>query len=85
MIIKTGVVVFHSGAAAWGVGKITEVDALKATIQFSDGVIRKIASSHYTCLQAGDPADFVALEESIPTEKLRAAPKRPKKIKGLVV
>jgi len=83
MIIKTGAVVIHPGATAWGVGKITEVSALKATIQFSDGVIRKIASSHYASLQPGDPSDFVALQESTPVEKVRATPKRTKKAKEL--
>jgi hypothetical protein len=83
MIIKTGAVVIHPGATAWGVGKITEVAALKATIQFSDGIVRKIASSHYASLRPGDPADFVALVESTATEKVRATPKRAKKVKEL--
>jgi len=81
MIIKAGTVVCHPGATAWGVGKVMEIAALKATIQFSDGVIRKIASSHYTALQPGDPAAFVPTAESLPVEKVRAAPKRLKKVK----
>jgi hypothetical protein len=85
MIIKTGAVVIHPGAAAWGVGKITEVAALKATIQFSDGIIRKIASSHYASLRPGDPADFVALAESAPTEKTRTAVKKPRQPKAAAV
>lgn len=83
MIIKTGAVVIHPEAVAWGVGKITEVSALKATIQFSDGIIRKIASSHYANLRPGDPSDFVALVESAPAVKVRATPKRTKKAKEL--
>lgn len=81
MIIKTGVVVSHPGASAWGTGKVLEVAALKATIQFSDGITRKIASSHYATLQPADPASFIATAESTPAEKVKAAPKKPKKIK----
>jgi len=85
MIIKRGNVVSHSGAIAWGAGKVVEVTPLKATIQFSDGIIRKIASSHYTILQPADPASFVAIPEKAPTEKVRTAPKRLKKEKQPVV
>ncbi len=85
MIIKTGTIVTHPGAAAWGVGKIIEVAAQKATIQFSDGVTRKIASSHYDSLRPGDPADFVALAESASAEKPRLAVKKPKKPKAATV
>ena len=85
MIIKTGAVVIHPGATAWGVGKITEVAALKATIQFSDGIIRKIASSHFASLQPGDPAAFVALAETAPVEKARTVSKRAKKLKEQAV
>jgi hypothetical protein len=66
----------------WGVGKVVEVNALKATIQFSDGIIRKIASSHYTILQPADSAAFVPIPESVPVIKIRRAPtKRVKKVK----
>jgi hypothetical protein len=81
MIIKRGNVVSHSGAIQWGVGKVVEVSALRATIQFSDGIVRKIASSHYTILQPGDPASFVPIPENIPVVKVRATPKRVKKVK----
>lgn len=81
MIIKTGAVVIHPGAAAWGVGKITEVAAQKATIQFSDGIVRKIASSHYASLLPGDPASFVPAVELTPAEKAKAAPRKPRKVK----
>jgi hypothetical protein len=80
MTIKRGNVVSHSGAIEWGVGKVVEVTALKATIQFSDGIIRKIASSHYTILQPADPASFVPTPDSIPVVKVRATPKRSKKL-----
>jgi transcription elongation factor GreA-like protein len=79
MTIKRGNVVSHAGAIEWGVGKVVEVTPLKATIQFSDGIIRKIASSHYTTLQPADPAAFVPLPDSIPVVKVRATPKRAKK------
>lgn len=81
MIIKRGNVVSHAGAIEWGVGKVVEVTALKATIQFSDGIIRKIASSHYTILQPADPASFVQIPDNVPVAKVRVTPKRPKKMK----
>jgi hypothetical protein len=81
MIIKRGNVVSHNGAQEWGVGKVVEVAALKATIQFSDGIIRKIASSHYTFLQPADPASFVPVPEFVAVAKVRATPKRQKKTK----
>ena len=81
MVIKTGTVVSHPGATEWGVGKVVEMAALKATIQFSDGIIRKIASSHYSKLQPADPASFVQAQENIPAEKTKVVAKRQKKIK----
>jgi hypothetical protein len=81
MIIKRGNIVSHAGAIEWGVGKVVEVAALKATIQFSDGIIRKIASSHYTILEPADPASFVPIPDSIPVVKVRVATKRVKKVK----
>lgn len=85
MTIKTGAVVIHPGAVAWGVGKITEVSAHKATIQFSDGIIRKIASSHYSSLQPGDPSAFVAEAESLTPDKPRKAIKKPRQPKAPAV
>lgn len=84
MTIKQGTVVSHTGASAWGVGKVLEVAALKATIQFSDGVVRKIASSHYGTLQPGDPTLFVPMVDSIPALKAPAAPRKPRKAKQAV-
>ena len=80
MTIKRGNVVSHAGAIEWGVGKVMEVTPLKATIQFSDGIIRKIASSHYTILLRADPASFVPIPDSVPVAKVRATPKRQKKM-----
>jgi len=85
MIIKRGTVVNHAGAIEWGVGKVVEVAALKATIQFSDGIIRKIASSHYSILQPADPAFFVPIPASVAIVKVRATPKKPKKVNPLAV
>jgi len=81
MTIKRGTVVNHTGAYEWGVGKVMEVTACKATIQFSDGIIRKIASSHYAILEPADPASFVPIPESVLVEKVRATPKPRKNAK----
>jgi hypothetical protein len=51
MIVKTGIIVSHTGALEWGAGKVMEVSAAKATIDFSDGISRKIASTHFNILQ----------------------------------
>lgn len=84
MIIKRGNVVSHSGAREWGVGKVVEVTPLRATIQFSDGIIRKISCSHYTILQPADAASFLPSAESVPQPKKRATAKRVKKATGAV-
>lgn len=76
MLIKRGSLVSHGGALQWGVGKVIELAELKATIQFSDGVIRKIASSHYSSLQAGDPTAFVPVPESVAVVKVRGVRKK---------
>jgi len=81
MIIKRGIVVSHSAAIEWGVGKVMEVSACKATIQFSDGITRKIASSHYTILQPADAAAFVSPADIAALPKVRATVKRVKKVK----
>ena len=81
MTIKRGNVVSHTGAVEWGVGKVVEVTDLKATIQFSDGIIRKIASSHYTILHPADPASFVPTPDKVAVVKVRATLKRLKKMK----
>lgn len=85
MSIKRGNVVSHTGAVEWGVGKVVEVTPLRATIQFSDGIIRKISSSHYTILQPADSALFLPLASSDPLPKVRATAKRVKKVKPPVV
>ena len=83
MIIKRGKVVSHGGAIEWGVGKVMEVTPLRATIQFSDGITRKISISHYDILQPADPASFVPIPEIVKVVRARATPK--KKVKQPVV
>lgn len=85
MMIKRGSVVSHTVAHEWGVGKVVEVTPLRATIQFSDGIIRKISSSYYATLQPADPASFLPPAESVPVSKARTTTKREKKVKQPVV
>ena len=85
MVIKRGNVVSHTVAHEWGAGKVVEVTPLRATIQFSDGIIRKISSSYYATLQPADPASFLPPAESVPVPKARATTKREKKVKQPVV
>lgn len=79
MNIKIGNMVSHPGGIEWGVGKVVEMATFKATIQFSDGIIRKIASSHYPILEPGDAASFVPIPDAVPVVKVRAV--RKKKVK----
>lgn len=81
MIIKRGNVVIHTGVHAWGTGKVLEVAAFNATIQFSDGVTRKIASSHFNILETADPATFVSTEEPLKTAVKKSSTPRVKKTK----
>ena len=81
MIIKTGNIVSHSGALEWGSGKVLEVTAAMATIQFSDGKNRKIAASHFTTLQPAAAASFLPPPETAPAVKAVRAPRAVKKKK----
>ncbi|MDA8430899.1 MAG: DUF3553 domain-containing protein [Geobacteraceae bacterium] len=85
MIIKRGIVVSHTGAVEWGAGKVMEVTPLRATIQFSDGITRKISCSHYTTLQPADAALFLLPAGSDAAPKVRATVKRVKKVKPAAV
>ena len=85
MNIKRGVLVNHPGANSWGVGKVMEVSLLKATIQFSDGITRMIASSHYNILQPAEPGSFIPTPESNTPVKVRATVKRVKKVKNPIL
>jgi hypothetical protein len=80
MIIKCGTFVSHTGAKQWGTGKITEVVSMRATIQFSDGIIRKIASSHYESLKQAEAASYVPPSEPVPVP-IQASARKPKKAK----
>lgn len=80
MIIKTGNIVNHTGALEWGAGKVLEVNAAMATIQFSDGKNRKIAASHFVILQPAAAASYLPPPEAVPAVKrTRSAPKAAKK------
>ena len=91
MIVKRGSVVTHSVAMEWGIGKVTEVNDIRATIQFNDGMIRKISSSHFKSLQPADPASYQPPTEKVPVAKVRAVraastkPKKAKKLDAAVV
>lgn len=69
MTIKTGNIVSHAGALEWGAGKVLEVTASMATIQFSDGKSRKIAASHFTTLQPTATASYIPPPEPAPVVK----------------
>lgn len=69
MTIKNGNIVSHSGALEWGAGKVLEVTATMATIQFSDGKSRKIAASHFNTLQPAASSSYVPCPESAPLVK----------------
>jgi hypothetical protein len=86
MNVKRGNAVSHTGMNEWGVGMVVEVADGRATIQFSDGIIRKIAASHYAILQPADKASFLPPPEIVPeVKKVRAVRKSPKKMKEPVV
>jgi len=85
MIVRKGIVVSHAKALEWGVGKVVEVTALRATIQFNDGIIRKIAASHYDILQQADSAAYLLTDDvPVPVPKVRAAGKGVRKTKAAV-
>jgi len=69
MIIKAGNIVSHTGGVEWGVGKVLEVTAAMATIQFSDGKNRKIAASHFTTLQPAAAGSFMPPPVAAPLVK----------------
>jgi len=81
MKIKRGNIVSHTGVHEWGAGKVLEITDVKATIQFSDGIIRKIASSHYTILQPAAQSSFVAHTGKTPAVTPRVNPARQAKVK----
>jgi hypothetical protein len=84
MIIKAGNIVSHAGALEWGAGKVLEVTASMATIQFSDGKSRKIAASHFTTLQPTATASYIPPPEPAPVVKAARTKTAKKKIPLLV-
>ena len=81
MTIKVGNIVSHSGALEWGAGKVLEISATSAMIQFSDGKNRKIAVSHHTALQPAAPDSFSPAPEAPVEMKAPRAPRAAKKKK----
>jgi hypothetical protein len=81
MTIKAGNIVSHTGALEWGAGKVLEVTAAMATIQFSDGKNRKIAASHFTILHPAAAASYLPPPETGPAVKANRAPRTTKKKK----
>jgi hypothetical protein len=59
MTIKVGNIVSHISGLDWGTGKVLEVTAAMATIHFSDGKNRKIASSHFSSLQPASADSYL--------------------------
>lgn len=82
MTIIAGNIVTHQGALEWGAGKVIEVSTAKATIEFSDGISRKIAASHFGILQPADKASYTPppAAEAAPA-KAKRAPRAIKKKK----
>lgn len=83
MVLKTGNIVSHAGALEWGAGKVLEVTATLATIQFSDGKNRKIAASHFAVLQPATPGSFtpppdMPIEAKTKAKTSKAATSKPK-------
>ncbi len=74
MTINTGNIVMHPGALEWGAGKVVAVTAAMATIDFSDGKSRKIASSHFGILQPADKASYS------PPPQAEAEPTKPRRV-----
>lgn len=81
MIIKTGSIVSHAGALGWGTGKVLEVTASLAMIQFSDGKSRKIAISHFNSLEPAAAASFTPPADASAEMKTPRAPKVARKKK----
>jgi len=81
MIIKVGNIVSHTGALEWGAGKVMEITASSAMIQFSDGKNRKIAVSHFTTLQPAAPNSFLPPPEVLVEAKAARATRGTRAVK----
>jgi hypothetical protein len=69
MIIRVGTIVSHEGVLEWGAGKVLEVTSAMATIHFSDGKNRKIASSHFSSLQPAAADSYIPPSEAVTVVK----------------
>jgi hypothetical protein len=78
MGIKVGNIVSHTGALEWGAGKVMEITASSAMIQFSDGKNRKIAVSHFTTLQPAASTSFLPPPEVLVEAKAARAARSPR-------
>jgi hypothetical protein len=77
MVIKAGHIVCHTGALQWGSGKVLEVSATMATINFSDGQNRKIAASYFSTLQRASAESYTPIPDAtVPAKARRAATKK---------
>lgn len=86
MNLKRGIVVSHMSMSEWGAGMVVAVGDGRATIQFSDGIVRKIAASHYSTLQPAEATSYLPPAENAPeVKKVRAVRKSVKKTKEPVV
>lgn len=79
MSIKRGDVVSHSEAGAWGVGKVVEINPIRVTVHFNDGITRKIANSHWSYLLPALPTLYLPV--SIAGQEVPAKRSRAKKVK----
>lgn len=81
MALKIGDIVSHSGATGWGSGKVLELSATSAMIEFSDGINRKIAASYFFTLKPAMPDSFVPQAKApvAVTKSVRARTPRAKK------
>jgi hypothetical protein len=85
MPIKRGDVVSHCEAIEWGIGKVVELTSQRASIQFNDGIIRKIACSHFTSLLPAERSLFLPIPEPVLKGTTKAGPKKPKIAKAAKV
>jgi hypothetical protein len=81
MTIKIGTIVSHAGVLEWGVGKVLEVTPAMVTIHFSDGIKRKIASSHFSSLRPAASDSYIPPTEPAPEIKVLRTPRAAKKKK----
>jgi len=69
MTIKVGTIVSHADVLEWGAGKVLEVTPAMVKIHFSDGKMRKIASSHFSSLRPAASGTYIPPSEPAPVVK----------------